>query len=63
MVIDGVEVGGGEPPPANAIVGSELVAMRSDLGEYLGWEVEVHEGLDTGDSNAECQDPSHPPWG
>ena len=41
MVVDGVEVGGDESPPTNAIVGSELVAMRSSLSQYMGWDLSL----------------------
>ena len=32
MVVDGVEVGGDESSPTEAVVGSALLALRDDLG-------------------------------
>ena len=46
MVVDGVEAGGGDPAPAEAVVGSALVALRDDLHEFMGWVVEVQDGIE-----------------
>ena len=40
MATSGVEAGGDSPGPAEAIVCSGLVALRSDLiSEFMGWVV------------------------
>ena len=41
MATSGVEAGGDSPGPAEAIVGSGLVALRSDLSEFhiWGWDM------------------------
>ena len=46
MVVVGVEAGGGDPAPAEAVVGSALVALRDDLREFMGWVVEVQDGTE-----------------
>ena len=46
MVVDGVEAGGGDPAPAEAVVGSALVALRDDLHKFMGWVVEVQGGTE-----------------
>ena len=44
MATSGVEAGGDSPGPAEAIVGSGLVALRSDLSEFMGWVVALQGG-------------------
>ena len=44
MATSVVEAGGGSPRPAEAIVGSGLVALRSDLSEFMGWVVALQDG-------------------
>ena len=39
MVVDGVEVGGDESSPTEAVVGGALLALRGDLNEFKGWQV------------------------
>ena len=39
MATSGVDVGGDDPGPAEAVVGNGLVALRSDLSEFKGWVV------------------------
>ena len=46
MVVDGVEVGGDESSPTEAVVGSALLALRDDLSEFEGWQVDVHGDID-----------------
>ena len=41
MVVDGVEVGGDESSPTEAVVGGALLALRGDLNEFEGWQVDV----------------------
>ena len=42
--LDGVEAGGSSSAPAEAVVGSALVALRSDLCEFTGWVVTLQDG-------------------
>ena len=44
MVTGGVVAGEGSPAPADAVVGSARVALRSDLCEFMGWEVTLQDG-------------------
>ena len=55
MATSGVEAGRGSPGPAEAIVGNNLVALRNDLSEFMGWTVDLrdgNEGTTSGDANA-----------
>ena len=44
MAIDGVVAGEGSSPPADAVVGSALLALRSDLCEFKGWVITLQDG-------------------
>ena len=55
MVVDGVEVGGDESSPTEAVVGSALLALRGDLSEFEGWQVDVHVDIDATNADGEFQ--------
>ena len=44
MATSGSEAGEGVSSPAEAIVGSALMALRSDLCDFSGWVVTLQEG-------------------
>ena len=55
MVVDGVEVGGDESSPTEAVVGSSLLALRGDLAEFEGWQVDVHVDINATNADGEFQ--------
>ena len=44
--IDGVVAGEGSSAPADAVVGSALLALRSDLCEFKGWVITLQDYCD-----------------
>ena len=55
MVVDGVEVGGDESSPTEAVVGGALLALRGDLNEFNGWHVDVHGDINATNADGEFQ--------